>query len=249
MCSELTVVFKNKCLQILCACLFCLLSFVKVHSKCLEQADLFYHQGQEYMSRKQFLLATQQFSIASLLACSKQTQDQSRFNWGRSLFELGETEEALEVLKKIPKVSEVHLKSNLLKVWYQPELMTVLSPKDRSRYTTLQSSIAKLPNVSSPVMSALFSAVLPGSGQIYNGHLQSGVLSFLINAMFLSAAIELSKNDLHSSAVAAGAVFSVVYFGNIASAVKAAKAKNLRAKTTEIERLKGTHFPELFSYQ
>jgi hypothetical protein len=124
----------------------------------------------------------------------------------------------------------------LNKTSFTPVGKTAFSELDLKLITTPQKSIW---------LSALSSAVLPGAGQAYVGNWQAAGLSFVINAVFLSATIEFARKDMPAAAIASGGVFSITYIGNIVGAGQSANDWNRLNRAPSEENLKRVLLPEL----
>lgn len=212
---------------------------------CFKDTDNLFGQGKDFYFRQQYLLASQQFSLVSLMSCNKDQQNKGRLRWAQSLFELGETEEGNLILDKISSASEYWATSKVVKAWYQPTLIPSLSHVDSKRFQDFEDQTQSLSKVKKPWVAGTLSAIIPGAGQVYNGNYQAAAFSFVLNALFLSTAIELHKKNLDSTALAAGTIFSVVYVGNIASATQSSKAINDNYQAPQKEKIKLIMFPEL----
>jgi TolA-binding protein len=90
---------------------------------------------------------------------------------------------------------------------------------------------AHLPS-KSPVLAGIFSGLLPGSGQLYNGRLGDALLAFFLNGLFIVGAVEAIHRN--NPAVAGILSFFEVgwYAGNVYGAVNGANKYN--RYTTEI---------------
>jgi len=204
-----------------------------------------FNQGRDYFQRGQYLLSTQQFSLFSQLSCDVEKQDKGYLRWAQSLFELSETEEGNLVLEKI-RPNSIHWRTGrVIRAWYQPTLVSSLSESDKGRFDSWAEQVGSLPREKNPWISGGLSAVVPGLGQVYNGNYQSALFSFVLNALFLSATVELHNKNMDATAVASGVVFSVVYLGNIVGSVQSSRAINSRAQEPAKSELKGKLFPEL----
>src|SRR5215831_10758039 len=84
----------------------------------------------------------------------------------------------------------------------------------------------------SPGLAGLFSGLLPGSGQLYNGRLGDALLAFFLNSLFIVGAIEA----VHRDAPAVAGILSFFeagwYAGNVYGAINGANKYNRH--TTEI---------------
>lgn len=78
----------------------------------------------------------------------------------------------------------------------------------------------------SPALAGLLSAVLPGSGQLYNGRFGDAVLSFLLNSLFIVGTIEAAQQAKPAVAGALGFFAAAWYTGNVYSAVNGAHKFN-----------------------
>ncbi len=99
----------------------------------------------------------------------------------------------------------------------------------------------------SPRKAQIFNALLPGSGYLYVGQKQSALTSFVINALFITAAYTFFERDY----IAAGAITTSLelgwYFGGINGAGLAAKEYNERLYNSlgKEAMLQGRLFPAL----
>jgi len=215
-------------------------------SECLSDIEVIYKQGQEYYSRSQYLLAAQQFSNYSLLNCSAQLRERGMVRWAQSLYELGEGVEGQLILAKIPSKSESKNTAYLVRAWYEPNFISFLNESDRRRFDQWNVRISKIPKLKNPWVSAGLSAIVPGAGQIYNEAYQSALFSFLLNALFLSTALEFQSKHMDAAAVTAGVMFSVVYVGNILGAAKVSNSINENYAGSLKEDIRSEVFPELY---
>lgn len=225
--------------------LLTMLAPAPARAECFKQTDNLFEQGRGYFHRGQYLLAAQQFSIASLLSCAAEDQENARLRWAQSLFELGEVEEGNLLLDKITAKSTYSNQARIIRAWYQPTLISTLPESDRNRFQSLNEQTLSLPNPKNPWVAGSLSAIIPGLGQVYNGNFQSAAFSFVLNAIFLSATVELSEKNLDSTALAAGAVFSVVYVGNIVGSAQSAKSINRNSQEQTRATLRRNILPEL----
>lgn len=247
------IVFKFGFLQINCLVLVMSLSQAQAIN-CSPQWEGFYSQGMSLLQRQQNLLAGQFLATYSLVGCDSDKKFESRLRWAQSLFNLGENEEALEILKPLQKVewgrSEVKVQNRrrieVLTGWYQPELRFSLTQETQERFQKWEEWGQALPAEKKPWVAGTLSAILPGAGQVYNGFYQSAAFSFIVNSLFLAAAMEAQNKGLYSLSLAAGTVFSVVYVGNILGSVQSARAINENSQADRIETEKQQKFPELY---
>jgi hypothetical protein len=124
-----------------------------------------------------------------------------------------------------------------------------LEPEDQQRFQNWQTATHSFPDVKKPWLAGAMSAVIPGAGQVYNGNYQSAVFSFLINALFLSASIELSRQGLPATSAVSGTIFSIVYVGNILGSMQSSQLLNEKAHQNKRSELRQHYFPELYERQ
>ncbi len=96
-----------------------------------------------------------------------------------------------------------------------------------------------------PWLAVLFSALLPGSGQIYAGHTADGITAFFFNASFLGAAaalytMESRHHEGHGASVAAGAVGLFYYATNLTGAAASARRYNIHQERLFQQRVRDT---------
>jgi len=78
----------------------------------------------------------------------------------------------------------------------------------------------------SPGLSTAFSAVVPGSGQIYSGHPADGLRHLIVNGLLIATIVHLATDDQVPAAVLVGAVEFPFYLGNVMGAGQAARHFN-----------------------
>ncbi len=98
-----------------------------------------------------------------------------------------------------------------------------------------------------PWLAGVFSAILPGSGQIYASHEADGITAFLINAVFLTAAGTLYNHEhalgqTHEVSGAFALVGSFFYTANVVGAFASAKRYNIYQDRVFHEKLRRTYF-------
>jgi TM2 domain-containing membrane protein YozV len=118
------------------------------------------------------------------------------------------------------------LKDRMVRPEIEPEanlIEELLTEKKTARYK-------------SPETAGLLSAVLPGSGQFYNGRYQDGTYSLLLNALFLLGAWKAFDSD---NAALGGilAVFEIGWYaGGVYGAVGGAHKVNLKIEEDHFRR-------------
>jgi tetratricopeptide (TPR) repeat protein len=97
----------------------------------------------------------------------------------------------------------------------------------------------------SPVLAGIFSGLLPGSGQLYNGRLGDALLAFFLNSLFIVGAVEA----VHSDAPAVAGILSFFevgwYVGNVYGAVNGANKYNRHTTETFLRNLDNRFHPVL----
>ncbi|MFC1724374.1 hypothetical protein ACFL4T_02015 [candidate division KSB1 bacterium] len=103
-----------------------------------------------------------------------------------------------------------------------------------------------------PFISALFSAVIPGLGKVYCGRYSDGIYSFLVNGIFIYAAVNSHNHGYKTrTAVLTGAA-SVFYLGNVYGSYLAANVVNRENEDNFIQHLENKYhhnLTNLFSIQ
>lgn len=209
-----------------------------------ESSSLALQNGQDLFLRKQYLLSLQEFSLAQKFTCLK-NQDAAAWGYLLALTELGERDEMFYLsFKKYPTQLSQDYKQRL-KVYQQYYFATNDGSSEFQKVSDFNQWKDNLPSRKSPALAGTLSALVPGAGQAYTGAWQSGVLAFVLNALFLSTTIELADHDLNSAALTSGVVFSIVYMGNILNAAESARVYNDNYYRSDIDSEKRKRFPEL----
>lgn len=78
----------------------------------------------------------------------------------------------------------------------------------------------------SPALAGIFSAALPGAGQLYAGRPMDGLSSFLVTGLFALATYEALREDVETAAFITGGLGLVFYLSGIYGAVNAAERYN-----------------------
>ena len=194
--------------------------------------------GRELYGRGQYLLSLQEFSIAQKFDCAD-TLEAAQWGYLLAVTELGEKNEMFHLSYKVlPQNQRVKLYQN----YYFPKTDGTVESQRVQSFTDWKEA---LPKQKSPALAGTLSAFLPGAGQAYTGSWQSGAMAFVLNALFLSATLDLADHDLHAASLASGVVFSITYLGNILNAVESAKIYNQNYHAPQIEAEKAKRFPEL----
>lgn len=209
-----------------------------------KSSNLALESGRDLFLRHQFLLSVQEFSMAEKFDCS---ENLDAAMWGHLLAvtELGERDEMFHLSHKVypAKFSQAYQqKLNLYKSYY---FTKEDGTQETKRVEAFNQWRDNLPLQKSPALAGTLSALLPGAGQAYTGSWQSGAMAFVLNALFLSATVELADKDLHAASLASGVVFSITYLGNILNAAESARVYNKNYYAPQVESEKAKRFPEL----
>ena len=84
----------------------------------------------------------------------------------------------------------------------------------------------------SPALAGIMSALLPGSGQLYNGRPGDALLSFLLNGVFIVGTLQALQEDQLAIAGVLSFFTAGWYAGNVYSAVNGAHKHNRHVETT-----------------
>jgi hypothetical protein len=99
--------------------------------------------------------------------------------------------------------------------------------------------------VKRPALAGVLSAVVPGSGQLYAGSPQAAAVTFVLNALFIGATVELARDKEYVTAAAAGTAASVFYVGGIINAADLARRRNRIAQQPYADELEELLVPEV----
>jgi hypothetical protein len=97
----------------------------------------------------------------------------------------------------------------------------------------------------SPALAGILSAVIPGSGQLYDGSLQAAAVTFVLNSLFIGATVELARDKQYVTAAAAGTAASFFYIGGIINAADLARRRNRLAQQPYADELEQLLVPEV----
>jgi len=89
----------------------------------------------------------------------------------------------------------------------------------------------------SPVLAGIFSGLLPGGGQLYNGRLGDALLAFFLNSLFIVGAIEAIHNDAPAIAGILSFLEAGWYAGNVFGAINSAHKYNRHTTETFLGNL------------
>ncbi|GEM_PF-1347798 len=168
-------------------------------------------------------------------------RDVVRYVDALSYYSEGEYEKAVSIWKRllvgkpnfqIERNSLAHLTLACLELGDKDELRTILADaetKDDSLamlVKDIRNRVDNEPNGRSPLMATIFSAVLPGSGQVYSGRFADGMVAFVINGLFTFLVVDSFKEDYTTGKVIGGLFGLQFYLGNVLGANRAAHIYN-----------------------
>jgi TM2 domain-containing membrane protein YozV len=96
-----------------------------------------------------------------------------------------------------------------------------------------------------PAVAGVLSALLPGAGQLYAGSVQAAAVTFVLNALFIGATVELARDHDYWTATAAGTVASFFYIGGVINAADLARRRDLIAAQPDADAIEELLLPEL----
>jgi TM2 domain-containing membrane protein YozV len=120
-----------------------------------------------------------------------------------------------------------------------------LPPDVAARARSLQARYAVARHERRPAVAGVLSALLPGAGQLYSGSVQAAAVTFVLNALFIGATVELVRDRQYWTAAAAGTVGSVFYIGGVMNAVDLARRRDQLAAQPDADALEELLLPEL----
>ena len=131
-----------------------------------------------------------------------------------------------------------------IKIMTQTEDPQLIDTADR-----ISHSIARYKKLDtkSDILAGLFSAVLPGSGQMYTEHIVDGSVALFFNTMFLGGAIALydlesAADRPHHASIFAGIIGIAFYLSNILGAYKSAHRYNIYQKRKFHQQIRSEFF-------
>lgn len=213
-------------------------------SQFCKSSNLALQSARDLFNRGQYLLSLQDFSIAEKFECADTIQ---HAQWGYLLAvtELGEKNEMFHLSHKVYPQKFTLANQQKLKLYQNYYFPKTDGTAESQRVQSFTDWKESLPQKKSAGLAAGMSALLPGAGQAYTGSWQSGAMAFVLNALFLSATLELADHDLHAASLASGVVFSITYLGNILNAAESARLYNQNYYAPQVEAEKAKRFPEL----
>lgn len=99
--------------------------------------------------------------------------------------------------------------------------------------------LAELPSRST-IAAGLFSAALPGAGQVYAGRIGDGLIAFVINGLLIGSTVAAALSEEEITAGVLGTVALGFYTGNVYGGVNAADRFNRRTRESFLAGARGT---------
>jgi tetratricopeptide (TPR) repeat protein len=162
-------------------------------------------QGESLIRRGQYTTAEQLYAEITERFPHERIGQQARYQRAWTLLYRRQWRDAATQFRQVPPDSDLYQSAQLLA---QEALVGERLP------------------TKSPVLAGLFSGLLPGSGQLYNGRLGDALLAFFLNTLFIIGTIEA----VHSNAPAVAGILSFFeagwYAGNVYGAVNGANKYN-----------------------
>ncbi|MFB0516249.1 MAG: hypothetical protein ACETWG_06560 [Candidatus Neomarinimicrobiota bacterium] len=88
----------------------------------------------------------------------------------------------------------------------------------------------------SPILAAILSGIIPGSGYLYTGNYQTAFVALVINSLLLGSSYEIARNGLKVTGTTATVLSMGWYLGNIFGSFNAAVKYNDRLKKEHIAK-------------
>lgn len=202
--------------------------------KCTLASDLFYDISREYKNDPMAL--DSEFEMTECLYLSQdyisaedgyrkfidtkgyeRFKDISIYRIGLSNLHLKETERAKESFRSIKEPSPLYTLS--------------------SEMAEKTSEFEKLKR-KNPLLAGILSAMIPGTGQFYNGRIKDGIIALLTNGLFIWGTYECYRREYYSLAVVTSVFSFGWYAGNIFGAVNGAHRHNFEKEKVFYESLK-----------
>lgn len=118
--------------------------------------------------------------------------------------------------------------------------------RDRARGLVAQDRAFEELDLQSPALAGALSAVLPGSGQLYNGRPIDAAISLVVNGLFgLATWYSFAELESIPAGVVSGIFAAGFYGGNIINAVSDAKQINAKRYLGFFEELKLDYWPRV----
>lgn len=175
--------------------------------QCLERTDS--HAAQAYYFQ---LTTTQGLPPANQF----NLRNQARYRQGWVLVELGRFEQAAAVFRQVEDHHQLKVSATSLSVWVRDG--TKIEPR-------------------SPALAGILSAVLPGVGQLYTGHLIEAAIAFGLNLIFILAVIQAWRARTWLVLILLLIMEIGWYGGNIYNAVNGVHIYNREAREAFVKQL------------
>jgi len=173
-------------------------------------------QGESLLRQTQYSAAEQVYREILNRFPQAEVSQQARYHQGWTFLYRQQWQEAAQQFQQVPPESSLY----------------------RSAQQIAEAALAgeQLPH-KSPALAGTLSAILPGSGQLYNGRLGDALLAFLLNGLFIAG---ITQAITHQELAIAGVLgfFEVGWYaGNVYGAVNGAHKENRYTVETYLRNL------------
>jgi hypothetical protein len=111
---------------------------------------------------------------------------------------------------------------------FQRALDAEPDPVRRSRISAMASASERGPSLPqrSPGLATTFSALVPGSGQMYSARPADGLRHLIVDGLLIASVVQLVRNDHIPGAILVGGLTLPFYVGNVVGAGRTARQFN-----------------------
>ena len=192
-----------------------------------------YHQAIKYFARVRSTYSAEHFQTAAFYegVCYEKIQqpDKARDAFDRAIFFDPSTDSAETALigKFLSRIEQGEIDKGRKVLEQNLSLFSGTAEAERAtRAMTLIDEYEAHPR-KSPTLAGTMSAILPGSGSMYAGRYKDGLMSLLVNGLFIAGTVAAVDDENYAVAAIVGGVGLPFYLGNIYAAANAANKWNL----------------------
>lgn len=206
--------------------------------------------GKSYKSGGKFDEAIKYFSLAEINSSSANEKYRAKIEIVKTNLLRRTTERALQILNDMEKSSEFNEKSDSLNYWKGWVYIFKDDWEKAKFYFNKFEPYHELSILSQRVIKEKYSVtfakvisyILPGAGQIYTGHIFSGLMSLGYNILFgYLTANSFSENRIFDGVVIGSLLWLRFYRGNIQNAEKFAVEKNISISNRALNYLQNEY--------
>jgi len=199
-------------------------------------------------------LAMEKFEVLSNQYDKKDIAFLSRFERVECMYKMGDYITSLDSYKRFLKDSEYTRYKDFAVYRIAYIELKQGYPKDARKTFALISDKSNLFKLSSgmiekttdyenlkrktPALAGIMSAIIPGTGQFYNGKIKDGIVALLTNGLFIWGTYELYRRKIYGIAAVATVFTAGWYSGNVFGAVSGAHKYNHKREVDFFEDLK-----------